>query len=301
MSESTGFVAPEGAALCLGVFDGVHKGHQALIERCVSEASHRGLIPVVHSFEPHPAAFFRQQTERYLLTLPDRRSELLRNLGIAHVVFASFDAQFAGQTPEQFLDHLVGHHGAQLVVTGPDYRFGRDRLGDVSLIHRDGRFDAVTLDEVGGLEMRYRSSSMRHALEHGDVSKLNQLTGRFFDFEGRVVRGQGRGRELGFATANLAVDIRQLLPADGVYAVRVMTEQWVDDGVMNIGRAPTVRGVKGERIAEVHVFDFHGDLYGQDLRVELRHRIRGEQSFDGLESLKKQITKDVETARRVLL
>ena len=301
MSNSSSFAAPDGAALCLGVFDGVHKGHQALIARCVSESSQRGLVPLVHSFEPHPAAFFRQQTDQYLLTLPSRRSELLRGLGIAHVIYGEFNAQFAQQTPTEFLDHLVAQHSAKLVVTGPDYRFGKDRLGDVSSLHSDGRFDVVTLDEVGGLEMRYRSSSMREALAGGDALTLKELTGRFFEFGGRVVKGQGRGRELGFATANLEVDVRQILPADGVYAVRVLLETSRTDGVMNIGRAPTVRGVEGARIAEVHLLDFEGDLYGNELRVELRHRIRGEESFDGLAALKTQIGKDVETARRVLL
>ena len=301
MSKSSSFVAPDGAALCLGVFDGVHKGHQALIARCVSEASQRGLVPLVHSFEPHPAAFFRRQADHYLLTLPNRRSELLRDLGIAHAIYAEFNMQFAQQTPTEFLDHLVAHHHAKLVVTGPDYRFGKDRLGDVSSLRSDGRFEVVTLDEVGGLEMRYRSSSMRAALASGDPQTLKQLTGRFFDFGGRVVKGQGRGRELGFATANLEVDDRQILPADGVYAVRVLSDTLADDGVMNIGRAPTVRGVEGARIAEVHLLDYQGDLYGQELRVELRYRIRGEESFDGLAALKSQIGKDVATARRVLL
>jgi riboflavin kinase/FMN adenylyltransferase len=286
VSNSSSFAAPDGAALCLGVFDGVHKGHQALVARCVSESSQRGLVPLVHSFEPHPAAFFRQQTDHYLLTLPSRRSELLRDLGIAHAIYAEFNMQFAQQTPNEFLDHLVAHHRAKLVVTGPDYRFGKDRLGDVSSLRNDGRFEVVTLDEVGGLEMRYRSSSMREALASGDTLTLKQLTGRFFDFSGRVVKGQGRGRELGFATANLEVDDRQILPTDGV---------------MNIGRAPTVRGVEGARIAEVHLLDYQGDLYGQELRVELRHRIRGEESFDGLAALKSQIGKDVAMARRVLL
>jgi riboflavin kinase/FMN adenylyltransferase len=301
VSNSSSFAAPDGAALCLGVFDGVHKGHQALVARCVSESSQRGLVPLVHSFEPHPAAFFRQQTDHYLLTLPSRRSELLRDLGIAHAIYAEFNMQFAQQTPNEFLDHLVAHHRAKLVVTGPDYRFGKDRLGDVSSLRNDGRFEVVTLDEVGGLEMRYRSSSMREALASGDTLTLKQLTGRFFDFSGRVVKGQGRGRELGFATANLEVDDRQILPTDGVYAVRVLSDTLSDDGVMNIGRAPTVRGVEGARIAEVHLLDYQGDLYGQELRVELRHRIRGEESFDGLAALKSQIGKDVAMARRVLL
>ena len=301
MSNSSSFEPPEGAALCLGVFDGVHKGHQALIARCVFEASQRGLVPLVHSFEPHPAAFFRQQTDHYLLTLPSRRTELLLNLGIADVIFAEFNTQFSQKSPQDFLDHLVAKHQAKLVVTGPDYRFGRDRLGDVSSLRQDGRFDVVTLDEIGGSEIKYRSSSMREALVLGDVLALERLTGRFFDFSGRVVEGQGRGRKLGFATANLQVDLRQILPADGVYAVRVRSQHTEADGVMNMGRAPTVRGIEGARIAEVHLFDYQGDLYGQDLRVELHHRIRGEKNFDDLDALKLQIGKDVETARRVLV
>ena len=300
MTDAASFTSPHGAALCLGVFDGVHKGHQALVARCVDESSRRGLIPMVHSFEPHPAAFFRQQTHSYLITLPERRAELLRDLGIADTVFAAFDDEFSQQKPTEFLDALVEQFDVRLVITGPDYRFGRDRSGDVSSLRADERFEVVTLDEVEGGGLRYRSSSVRNALNTGDLDQVKQLTGRCFDLSGEVVKGEGRGRALGFATANLAIDQRQLLPADGVYTVRVYGSEYGGDGVMNLGWAPTVRGAGRAHVAEVHLLDFDEDLYGHNLRVELHHRIRPEQQFDGLESLKRQVADDIESARRLL-
>ena len=300
MTDTTSFTSPQGVALCLGVFDGVHKGHQALVDKCVKEASRRSLIPMVHSFEPHPAAFFRQQTERYLITLPERRAELLRDLGIADTIFATFDETFSQQTPAQFVDGLIEQFDVRLVITGPDYRFGRDRRGDVSTLRADQRFDVLTLDEVEADGLRYRSSSVRDALSRGDLAQVRQLTGRCFDLSGVVVRGQGRGRSIGFPTANIDLDKRQLLPVDGVYAVQVYGPSFAGDGVMNLGWAPTVRGAGRVHVAEVHVLDFDEDLYGQNLRVALHHRIRPEQQFEGVDLLRNQIQLDIDLARRLL-
>ncbi len=293
---------PAGTALCLGVFDGVHKGHQALVDHCVEAASARNLMPQALSFDPHPAAFFGKTGAQHLLTLPSRRAELLRDLGLANTIFARFDQAFSQQTPEQFVDWLANDLQAQLVVTGPDYRFGQKRLGTIKTLQQLGanRFDTLVVDEVGGEGLRYRSSEVRQALQAGDLARVRLLTGRDFDFSGVVVAGQGRGRSLGFATANLEVDARQMLPADGVYALRVESREIRVDGVMNLGRAPTVRGEQGQRIPEVHLLDFEGDLYGKTLRVQLVERLRPERRFDHLEALQKQISTDVEAARKVL-
>ena len=293
--------AANGACVALGVFDGVHLGHQALARRCAAEAATRDLMPIAYSFEPHPAAFFRGATEGSLLTLPERRAELLRAHGIARTVFASFDTDFAQQTPEQFMDRLRHELGARVLVTGPDYRFGKARAGDVSTLGADDRFEVIVLEEVGATGHRVRSSAMREALQAGDAEHLKRLTGRFFDLEGAVVRGQGRGRSLGFPTANLALDARQMTPGDGVYAVRVVTPSGLVDGVMNVGRAPTLRGDEGARVLEVHLIDHQAELYGERLRVELRTRLRGERRFEGVEALAAQIARDVEAARQALL
>ncbi len=293
---------PAGTALCLGVFDGVHKGHQALVAHCVAAAVARNLIPQALSFDPHPAAFFGKTQAQHLLTLPARRAELLRNLGAANTIFAPFDQEFSQQTPEQFVDWIANDLQAQLVVTGPDYRFGHRRLGTTKTLHELGvpRFECLIIDEVGGDGLRYRSSEVRQALQDGDLARVRLLTGRDFDFSGAVVPGKGQGRSLGFATANLAVDARQMLPPDGVYALRVEGRHGGFDGVMNLGRAPTVRGEQGQRIPEVHLLDFEGDLYGETLRVQLVKRLRLERRFDSLAALKGQISEDVAAARRAL-
>jgi riboflavin kinase/FMN adenylyltransferase len=297
------FEVPAGVALCLGVFDGVHKGHQALALRCVTAAAERGLIPQALSFDPHPAAFFGKASAAHLLTLPERRAQILRDLGIAETVFARFDQAFADQDPQQFVDWLANDLQARLLVIGPDYRFGKDRAGSVQTLKElaQGRFETFVLSEVADEGLRYRSSEVRQALQAGDLAQVRRLTGRDFDFSGLVVRGQGRGRSLGFATANLEIDPRQMLPADGVYALRVHAAAVVADGVMNLGRAPTLRGVAGQRIPEVHLLDFDGDLYGEELRVSLVQRLRAEQQFEGPEALRRQIGVDVEAARAALI
>ena len=302
LASAGAFQAPAGVALCLGVFDGVHKGHQALAQRCVTAAAERGLIPQALSFDPHPAAFFGKTENGHLLTLPERRAEILRDLGLAQTIYAQFDQDFADQSPQQFVDWLASELQARLVVTGPDYRFGKERAGTVETLASLGRdrFDTIVLEEVADQGLRYRSSYVRKALQAGDLAQVRRLTGRDFDFSGLVVRGQGRGQSLGFATANLQADARLMLPADGVYALGVRTAKADTDGVMNLGRAPTVRGVDGQRIPEVHLFDFEGDLYGDSLQVILVERLRPERHFDSPEALRQQIGVDIEAARQAL-
>ncbi|MDE0881132.1 MAG: riboflavin biosynthesis protein RibF [Myxococcota bacterium] len=288
--------------LCLGVFDGVHRGHQVLAQTTQRRAEQLGLQPAALSFDPHPAFFFSDHKRQQLLTLPERRAELMALYGIDKSIFAAFDQKFADQSPAEFVHFLVHHLNARALVVGPDYRFGRQREGDIKTLRRlgEGVFELSVVDEVLDDTLRFRSSELRRALDQGDMKKFGSLSGRCFDFLGRVVAGQGRGAGLGFATANLSVDERQLLPATGVYALRVEGDNLAALGVMNLGHSPTLRGPEGALVPEVHLLDFEGDLYGQDLRVFVVERLRSERSFDSLQALVSQVGSDIAQARIVL-
>jgi riboflavin kinase/FMN adenylyltransferase len=251
------------------------------------------------SFEPHPITFFRRVDGGHLLTLPERRAELLSHYGVDHTVYAPFDADFAHQTPEQFVGILRQGLGARALVVGEDFRFGRDRSGGVEDLRRlfAAHGDVHVLSEVSEAGLRCRSSAVREALQGGDLAGVRALTGREFMLRGQVVQGQGRGAELGFPTANLACDVRQMMPAHGVYRVRVQGAGFDHAGVMNLGRAPTLRGEQGAVVPEVHVLDHQGELYGVVLQVSVVERLRGEQRFESLDALKAQIAADVERVR----
>ena len=291
----------EGSAVCIGVFDGVHRGHQALARAVRQAAEPAGLRPLALSFDPHPAAFFRGDEVGQLITLPTHRAELLGSLGLG-AVFASFDAEFAAMTPQQFVDLLDQKLAARVVVVGIDFRFGAGRAGDVETLRQlaAGRFGVQVLDEVSEEGLHLRSSNLRRAIRGGDMAQAKRLTGRVFSFEGRVVHGQGRGAGLGFPTANLCVDPRQILPASGVYALRARVGGRWSDGVMNIGLAPTLRCEDGPIIPEVHLLEWGGDLYGQRMAVSVVARLRDEQRFDDLSALTGQIARDCDAARRAL-
>ena len=294
-------VPPAPDAPCViapGNHDGVHLGHQALVRRAVAHARANGLRAVALTFDPHPMTVLAPARAPTPLTTVERRRELLRLAGADDVVTLAFSPALASLAPDAFLHGLM-ERGARALVVGPDFRFGKDRAGDVALLERFGqeRGLAVMVEPpvlVDG--ERVSSSAVREAVAAGDVLRARTLLGRVPELTGTVVQGQQRGRTLGFATANLACE-PVLQPADGVYAVvaRVLDDgSAARAGVLNIGIRPTVAA---GRSVEVHLFDFDGDLYGSRLRVGFVQRLRGEQKFSGLDALKTQIGLDCEAAR----
>jgi riboflavin kinase/FMN adenylyltransferase len=281
-----------------GNHDGVHLGHQALIRRARGYAQAHGLRALALTFDPHPMALLAPARAPVPLTTLARRCELLRLAGADDVVVEAFTPELAGLAPEVFLRGLM-QRGARAFVVGPDFRFGKDRAGDVALLERFGQENgvAVMVEQpvlVDGV--RVSSSAVREAVAAGDVVRARTLLGHVEELTGSVVVGQQRGRTLGFPTANLAPE-PVLQPADGVYAVvaRVLGESApVMKGVANIGVRPTVTA---GRSVEVHLFDFAGDLYGKSLRVGFLSRIRDEKKFSSLEALRAQIGLDCEAAR----
>jgi riboflavin kinase / FMN adenylyltransferase len=308
--KKASFLVPDlrrGTVTVVGNFDGVHRGHQALFARAVAEAEAKNLIPVALTFDPHPGVVLSAKPPVLLTTLA-RKAELLARLGARHVFARRFDAGFVKWSPEKFIEELlVGELLAKTVVSGTNFRFGRDRAGDCDLLRAMGdRLGFVAIaaeasDEKGPLS----STRAREAVVEGDLPEAERVLGRRHAIEGRVLHGDQRGRTIGFPTANLD-PTSVVLPPNGVYAVVVdlVAETGAEalaSGVMNIGVRPTVASGVGEapRTIEVHLFDIARDLYGQTLRAHVVRRLRDERRFPGLDALKAQIALDAVEARMV--
>ena len=270
-------------AVAVGTFDGVHRGHLRVIEA----ARRAGLRTAVVTFDPHPRAVLGGGVE--LLATLERRLELLAHAGVEDVLVLPFDAELASLSAEEFAEQMLRGIGAETIAAGETFRFGRGREGDLDLLTRLG-FDVRQVPLVENVS----SSRVRELLRAGRAERAAILLGRPPEVEGIVVRGDGRGRELGFPTANLAVPEELLVPPDGVYA------GWVRDrrAAISIGTNPHFDGV--ERRVEAHLLDFEGDLYGQRLVVEIWRPIREQRRFDSLEELVAAIDDDVERTREAV-
>jgi riboflavin kinase/FMN adenylyltransferase len=308
---------PPPSVVTPGNHDGVHRGHRALIDnaRRVALRSDSPLRVAALTFDPHPLHFVAPDRAPPLLTTPERRAQLLRGAGADSVCVRAFDAAFAALSPEAFVDEvLMGELGARAVVVGTDFRFGAQRAGDVELLHTLGAqrgLQVVTVSPVTLDGQLVSSSQVRAALAQGDVGLAARMLTRVHDFTRRVMHGDGRGRTIGFPTANLELE-GLMPPADGVYAVSVRI---LDDepsaselegappaegrliGVANLGVRPTLGA---GRSMEVHLLDYASDLYGRRLRVGFVARLRGEQKFAGVDALRAQIARDVEAGRKAV-
>jgi riboflavin kinase/FMN adenylyltransferase len=305
LGDSTLHEAPP-CTLVVGNFDGVHRGHQAVLHEAVDEARAAGLRACVLTFDPHPGAVVGPGAPPMLTTI-ERRAELLAELGVDRVYVRRFDAAFAAWSPERFARDLVADMlRARVVVVGANFRFGTKRAGDLALLRELGsqlgfeaRVHAVATDARGP----FSSTRAREAVAAGDLAEVGRVLARAHSLSGVVVRGDERGRTIGFPTANLG-EVPELLPADGVYAVRVDeslgdgTVRPLAGGVTNVGVRPTVGGAR--RTIETHLFDFARDLYGARLRVHLVTRLREEKKFASLDELKAQIARDAAQAREAL-
>lgn len=285
------------SVVAVGTFDGVHRGHQALLSRLRGLADARQARAVVVTFDPPPRFVLRPDPEYRLLRSLDERIALLREHGADEVVVYTFDLGLAGRTAEQFVTELVEQLGMVGLVGGPDLALGHRRQGTPSMLRGIGArlgFDVNLLDQLAIDGAPIRSGAIRQAVREGELARANRLLGHPASLEGEVVHGDRRGRTIGFATANLAVPPERLLPANGVYAVRTGH----GPGVMNVGTRPTIDGTVHR--VEVHLFDFSRDIYGERMRVELIERIREERRFPSLDALVEQIRLDATAARRAL-
>jgi len=302
VAEELAAVAPKRhTLLTIGVFDGVHVGHQYLIGQLRKEAEERGFLGGVVTFRQHPQTILSPQSRMSYLTTLEERTELIHSLGIELVAALSFTPELSQLSAREFALLLKDHLKMQGLVIGPDFALGRGREGNATYLKALGQELDFSVDVVRPLKQNAEtvsSTAIRDALTRGDVAKVTRFLGRNFTLSGLVVKGVERGRTLGFPTANLAVNSNQALPADGVYATRVYVGVSTHKAVVNIGQRPTF-GEK-DRTIEVYLLDFKGDLYGEEIKVELVERLRAERKFDGVEELKVQISKDVERARAIL-
>ena len=298
----------ERSVVTIGAYDGVHLGHQAVIDQVRAIARDLAARSVVLTFDRHPATVVRPESAPPLLTNADQRLELLAATGIDATVVLSFDEQQSHETPESFVQRvLVESLGVRTVVVGDDFHFGRDRRGNVDLLEKVGRtndFDVRPIhlvSRVDGIDEPISSTAIRRALAGGDVTRASSMLGRPHEVRGTVMMGDQRGRLLGFPTANVAVPTATCVPADGVYAgwyERPGGE--VHPCAINIGRRPTFYEHADASLLEAHLIDFTGDLYGEQAEVRFDHFLRSERKFDGIESIKVQLAHDVEHARQLL-
>lgn len=292
------------SAVTIGVYDGVHLGHRHVLSALTATASARGLPTAVVTFDPHPASVVAPKRAPLLLTSVERRLELLGDLGIDRCVVLGFDELVATEPPAAFVERvLVGELRAEAVVVGENFRFGHDRAGDVALLRAiagTGGFEVepVALDAADGEPIS--SSRIRAMLTDGDVAAAAALLGRPHELEGTVVRGDGRGRSLGFPTANLAIDPSVVIPAAGIYAgtwTRPSGEAAI--AAISVGRRPTFYE-HAELLVEAHLCDVDADLYGERARLEFVARLRAEQKFDSVDELVAQIARDVDASISIL-
>ncbi len=299
--------APPGwgrSVVTIGVFDGVHRGHQMIIGHTVRRAKELGMSSVVVTFDPHPAVVVRPGSHPAVLTESGRKAELIEELGVDVLCVIPFTVDFSRLGPETFVhDVLVEHLHASAVVVGENFRFGHKAAGDVGLLERLGRTFGFTVEGaplVGSAPASVVSSTyIRSCVDAGDVAEAAAALGRPHRLEGIVVRGDARGRKLGFPTANLAVSAHAAVPADGVYAAWLVRRGHAPArAAVSIGTNPTFSG--RERRVEAYVLDFDEDLYGERLGLDFVARLREQRRYDGIEALVDQIRADVDQARATL-
>jgi riboflavin kinase/FMN adenylyltransferase len=286
------------AAVTIGKFDGVHRGHRALVERLIERAREEGLAAIVITLHPSPVTVLRPGTLVTYVCSLEERVALLRSLGVDSVGVLSFTSELAQLSYRDFASLLVDELDLRLLLTGPEFALGRDRAGTVDALRAFGQergFGVETVQLLSAGAAKLGSGTIRDALGRGDVETVSDLLGRSFDLRGPVVRGDERGDKIGFPTANIAVAPDLALPAFGVYVTRSFIGEAAYDSVTNIGERPTFS--PSRPTIETHILNFEGDCYERELRIELLHRLRGEQRFDSIDALVAQIRRDVEDAR----
>jgi riboflavin kinase/FMN adenylyltransferase len=288
----------------IGTFDGLHAGHKRIIEKLKEKAALTGGRSVVITFDPHPRTLFQSADPVKLLTSLDEKIELFGKTGIDVLWVIKFTREFASLTSEEFVKtHLVEKLGVTEIIIGHDHRFGKGRDGDEAKLKEIGAKYGFSVTPVEAVEINGQtasSSKIRKALTEGDVKLANGFLQRNYSFSGQVVVGEKRGRTLGFPTANVGnIALGKLIPANGVYAVKVVIEGEELNGVINIGRRPTFN-TNDEIIPEVHILNFNSDIYGKKIEILFVERLRGEVKFSSKEELIKQINEDKNKSLKIL-
>ncbi|MEJ5240013.1 MAG: bifunctional riboflavin kinase/FAD synthetase [Anaerolineales bacterium] len=291
------------SGVSIGVFDGVHRGHRYLLHHLVEGAHLENLPAVVITFHPHPAWVLGYQPDLKYLTLPDERAALLQQLGVDVVVTCPFDRELAARSALDFMRLVKKHLGVRRLWIGYDFALGHGREGNSERLRQIGEklgYQVQVIPAAREGDEVISSSRIRQLLTQGEVAEAARALGRFYEVRGRVVRGDGRGRQINIPTANLDYPPEKLIPANGVYVCRAYVGEKRFAAVTNIGFRPTFATSTPRPLIEAHLLDFEGDLYDQELRLEFVARIRQEQRFPGPEALVNQILQDIREARRKL-
>jgi riboflavin kinase / FMN adenylyltransferase len=302
--QEIGLPLAEGAVITVGTFDGVHRGHQDVLATLVQHAEARGLPSVVITFDPHPLEVVNPAAAPPLLTLHQEKLAMFAQTGVSYVAVLPFTPMLAAYEAERFVDEvLLGRFAMRELLVGHDHGFGRGRLGDIEVLRELGgtrHFQVTVMPPVHTPDGHAISSTaIRRAVAGGDLARAAAGLGRPYSVSGHVVRGDQRGRTIGYPTLNLApLSERKLLPPDGVYAVRVQLPEGQFGGMLNLGPRPTV-GDHSRRI-ETHVFDASANWYGAQVRLDFIARLRGTRPFPGLDALRAQLAEDEQYARAAL-
>src|SRR5438445_10331104 len=288
--------------LAIGVFDGMHLGHQAVISTSAEHARSVNGTPVVVTFNPHPEKVLRPEKAPHLLTATAHKIALIRTLGVRHLLIIAFDKQFAATEPEDFVQQLVQHSKPlREICVGHQWSFGKNRRGNLELLKKLGAlfdFNVIGIPPVTVNGEIVSSTTIRQAVEAGDLRKAAEMLGRAYTILGTVVRGDDLGKKIGFPTANLSAHNEQF-PPNGVYFAEAILEGVAYPGVVNLGYRPTVSSSKTERILEIHLLDFDRDIYGKDLELRFIRYLRPEKKFENVDALVHQIERDVHQAREL--
>ena len=288
----------------VGTFDGVHFGHQKIIQRLQKIAKKNNGESVLLTFDPHPRKILLNDQGLKLIHTINEKINILENLGLDHLVIYPFTLEFSKFSAKRYIDELlIQKLGTHTLVIGYDHHFGNDREGNIDLLKKYEKSNPFYLEEIKAHEIeeiKISSTKVRSAIEKGNIHLVNDYCGHFYEFSGEVVRGNGIGKTIGTPTANIKLNSNEkIIPLDGVYAVVCQIKDANYKGIMNIGFKPTVdEGQK--RTVEIHLFDYEKDIYGQDLRTKVIERIRDEVKFNSLRELKSQILKDNEKAKIIL-
>lgn len=287
-------------SLAIGFFDGVHKGHQAVIEHAIEQAKTLNVKSAVMTFDPHPSIVLGKGNKKIFYITPlALKLEILEEMGVDTTFVVQFTSDFAKLSPEEFINQFIRKLNVKHVTAGFDFSFGAYGKGDMNLMKQlaDGDFGVSVIDKQIEGEDKISSTRIRKCLVDGDMETVQKLLGRPYAVPGIVVQGDKRGRTIGFPTANVQSAEGSFIPAVGVYAVKILVQNKLYEGVCNVGYKPTFKNPDDKELTiEVHILDFNKNIYGEEVKVYWYKRLRNEQKFNGIEELKAQISRDKDRA-----
>jgi riboflavin kinase/FMN adenylyltransferase len=294
----------EKSVITIGTFDGLHLGHQQIVDMVIKKSLKSGGRSFLITFDPHPRKVIPGRNDVKILSDLEEKIVILQELGLENLFVINFTEEFSRQSPEEFVEkYLVKGIGLSEIVIGYDHHFGKERDGNFELLQKLGNnfnFSVTLVPEFNVGDQTVSSTKIRNALLSGDVVKAGKMLGRLYSFKGKVVRGDGRGKKLGFPTANLSTGNEdKLIPAKGIYAAECIIENEKHYGLLSLGSRPTFHKY-GDIIPEFYIFDFDKDIYDKIMQVNLVERIRDEEKFDSVEKLIIRMKKDEETGREIL-